>query len=137
MSHGFDKAAALAWIRKSLTVNHGKYPPFVLGDFEAQVVNKFKALDYDGVRHTYVKHGNKLVEAARHQRAIVAADFLLVRSIVDAGTFQIGNPTHGRDGTKRLEVNATLLTDGLSENFSAIFSIRKKLVVLHTLWIRL
>jgi hypothetical protein len=77
MSHGFDKAAALAWIRKSLTVNHG----------------------------------NKLVEAARHQRAIVAADFLLVRSIVDAGTFQIGNPTHGRDGTKR--------------------------VVLHTLWIRL
>ncbi|MDI9334110.1 MAG: hypothetical protein QM533_07005 [Cytophagales bacterium] len=85
MSHEFDKAAALAWIRKSLTVNHRKYPPFVLGDFEAQVVNKFKALgvdvshrqlalDYDGVRHTYVKHGNKLVEAARHQRAIVAAD---------------------------------------------------------------
>ncbi len=148
MNHSFDEAAALAWIRKSLTINHGKYAPFVLGGFSAQVVEKFwtlgidvgnreLALDYDGVRHTYVKHGNKLVELARNQRAVVAADFLFVPSILEVGQFQIGDPVCGRDGTKRLEVNARLMSDAANENFSAIFSIRKKLVVLHTMWINL
>jgi hypothetical protein len=146
MSYEFDKAAALAWIRKSLMINHGKYPPFVLCDLDAQIISKVKAigldvanrqlaLDYDGVRHTYVKHGNKLIETARRQRAIVAADFLLIPNILEVGAFQIGDPAQGRDGTKRLAVHAALLNDGANETFNAVFSIRKKLVVLHTMWV--